>query len=309
MQQKTIQNKDLLRQLMKIALPVALQSMLGFFVNLLDTVMLGRLGEVQISAASLSNQIFFILSLLIYGIVGGSNVMVAQFWGKGDKKSINRVLAYTYRIALLAAVVLMLLGLLLPTQTMSFFSGDKQVISEGTSYLRIVSISYVFYAFTSVTTGTLRSVRNVRISVILSAVSLIINGMFNYILIFGKFGVPAMGITGAAIATLIARVVEAALLVFYMAFYEDQLHIRPGSLLNLSHAILKPYFSNTMPVILNELFWSVGSSVLAVIMGRMGTEFVAANSIFSVTGQLASVLAQGLNAAGAVMIGNAIGAN
>lgn len=302
------QTSDLLRQLMALAIPVAFQSMLGFAVNLLDTVMLGSLGEVQISASSLSNQLFFVLSLLVYGIVGGSNVLVAQFWGTKDTESINKVLAYTYRIALAAALITAVAGMAFPARILSIFSTDPMVIGEGSGYLRIVAASYLFYTVTTVTTGALRSVRNVRISVALSAVSLGTNALLNWVLIFGKLGAPRLGILGAAIATTAARIIEFILLLRYLAVKEDQLRLSLKKLIHLDTGLAKRYFSNTVPVILNELFWSVGSSVLAVIMGRMGTQFVAANSIFSVTSQIAGVLAQGLCSAAAVMVGNTIGA-
>lgn len=302
-----LEKKKIYRQLFQIGIPVAFQSLLVFFVNLLDTIMLGQLGEVEISAAALSNQIFFILSLLIYGIVGGSNVLVSQFWGKKDKSSITRVLSYTYQIGLGITLLVSLLGILFPLQILSVFSSDIRVIEAGQDYMRIVSCSYLFYAFTTLTTGTLRAVRSVAVSVTLSAVALVVNGSLNYILIFGKLGFPAMGVAGAAVATLIARAAETLLLIWYLKFREKDLRLDFRKLLRLDKTIAKGYFHNTLPVMLNELFWSVGSSVLAIIVGRMSTEFVAANNIFGTTGQIASVLAQGLNAAGAVMIGNTIG--
>ncbi|MDO5377897.1 MAG: MATE family efflux transporter, partial [Clostridia bacterium] len=175
-----------LRTLLVIAIPIALQTLLNFSVNLLDSVMLGSLGEVQISASALANQAFFVLSMVIYGIVGGSNVLVAQFWGHKDRDAIERVMGYTYRVGVGFAVLMTVLCMALPGQVLSVFSPDPMVIAQGTPYLRIVAVSYVFYAVTTLTSGTLRSVRNVRISLILSIVSLMTNGTLNYVLIFGK---------------------------------------------------------------------------------------------------------------------------
>lgn len=299
--------KQLFRKLITIALPVSVQSLLSFSVNLLDNMMLGSLGEVQISAASQANQFFFMLSLMISGIVGGSNVLVAQFWGCKKKDSISGILAYTYRIAIAFALLLTVLGAVFPHQVMSIFSADQAVIDEGARYLRILAISYVFYTITSVTTGTLRCVSNVHVSVILSAISLVISASLNWVLIFGNLGAPSLGIVGAAVSTLIARLVEFTLAMLYMKFKEKQLKIRVKELLHWDKRLAKKYYSNTVPVILNEFFWAVGSWVLAAIMGRIGTSFVAANSIFNTTSQIAGVLGTGLSAAGAVMIGNAIG--
>lgn len=300
--------KEMLKQLTILSLPLALQSMLGFTVNLLDTIMLGALGEVEISAAALSNQIFFILSLLIFGVVGGSNVLVSQLWGQGNNtKDIHKVLSYTYRIGIGSALLFALSAFFGAKQIMSIFTKDSRVIVEGTSYLKIIAISYIFYAIVTLTTGTLRAIEKVKIAVVLSTIALIVNGFLNWVLIFGTLGNPAMGVKGAALATVIARGVELICLLIYMVTREDKLNITVKNLWKVDKSIGKKYFSNTLPVIFNELFWAVGSSVLAIIMGRLGTEFVAANSIFSVTGQIASVIAQGFSAAAAVMIGNAIG--
>ncbi len=299
--------KEMLNQLTLLSLPLAFQSMFGFMVDLLGTVMLGALGEVEISAAALSNQVFLILSLLIFGCVGGSNVLVAQLWGQGNKKDIHKVLAYTYRIGVCSAMLFALGAYFAPDRILSVFTRDSRVIREGISYLRIISVSYVFYAVVNLTTGTLRAVGKVKIAVILSAASLLISGFLNWVFIFGALGNRPMGVKGAALATAIARGLELVCLLFYMVYREDKLKISIKSLWRIDKTIGRKYFTNTLPVIFNELFWAVGSSVLAVIMGRLGTEFVAANSIFSVTGQIASVIAQGFSAAAAIMIGNAIG--
>jgi len=295
------------RQFLRIGMSVAAQSLLEFFVNLLGTIMLGRLGEVEVSAASLSNQMFLILSLLIYGVVGGSNVMVAQLWGKKDKSSIKKVLAYTYQVGTAAAIVLSFLSIFFPGQILSILTSDSRVIHQGIDYLRIVACSYLFYTFITITTGTLRALGNVRISMAVSGVALLVNGSLSYILIFGKLHMRPMGVTGAAVAILAARVAETILLLIYLGFMEQNLKLRLKDLLHLDSSVRKQYFSNTVPVMTNELLWSVGSSVLAVIIGRMSTEFVAANSMFSVTEQIAGVMGQGFTAAGAVMIGTTIG--
>lgn len=296
-----------LRPLLTIAIPIALQTLLNMAVNLLDSVMLGSLSEIQISASSLANQPFFIVSLVVYGIVGGSNVLVAQFWGRRDTDAINRVMAYTYRIGIAVALAVTVICITLPRQVLTVFSPDERVIGEGAAYLRIVAVSYVFYAIVTLTTGTLRSVRNVRISLILSVVALVTNGSLNYILIFGKLGFPALGIVGAAIATLVARLLEFVIALVYARFYESELKLRIRNFRRLDKTLARQYFTHTTPVILNEVFWSVGATVLTVIVGHMSTEYVAANSIFGTINQMAGALAQGLCSAGAVLIGNTIG--
>ena len=295
------------RQFLRIGMPVAAPFLLEFFVNLLGTIMLGRLGEVEVSAASLSNQMFLVLSLLIYGVVGGSNVMVAQLWGRKDKSSIKKVLAYTYRVGTAATIVLSFFSVFFPGQILSILTSDSRVIHQGMDYLRITACSYLFYTFVTVTTGTLRALGNVRISMTVSGVALLVNGSLSYILIFGKFHIPPMGVAGAAVAILVARVAETILLLIYLAPMEQRLKLKVKDLLHLNRSVAKQYFSNTVPVMMNELLWSVGSSILAVIIGRMSTEFVAASSMFSITEQIAGVFGQGFTAAGAVIIGATIG--
>lgn len=296
-----------IKPLMTMAIPITLQTLLNFAINLLDSVMLGQLGEVQISAASLANQPFFVMSMVIYGIVGGSNVMVSQFWGKKEPDQISRVMGYTYRIGLSVALLMTVLCLAIPGPVLSIFTPDAAVIEAGTPYLRIVAASYLFYAVTTLTSGMLWAVRDVKISLVLSIISLLTNGILNYLLIFGKLGLPALGIIGAGIATLIARLVEFAVMMCYMALKEKRIHLTLKQLKVLDRSLAKRYISNTTPVICNEVFWSAGSTVLTMIMGHMSTEYVAANSIFGVINQLSGALAQGLCAAGAVMIGNTIG--
>lgn len=308
-QQEVKQKKqEVYHRMLVIAVPIAFQNILNFAVNMLDTVMLGSLGEVAMSAASLANQLFFILTMLVFGITGGSNVLVAQFWGLQDKAAINKVLSYTYRIGICSALLLTLAGLLMPGQFLGVFTSDQQVIEAGIPYLRILALSYLFYTITTITTGTLRCVHVLRISVILSAASLVINGVLNWILIFGKLGFPPMGVTGAAIATVIARLAEFVILIWFIWKREDRLRLSLKNLKQLDRSFMGNYVRNTVPVVCNELFWSVGATVLAIIMGRMGTEVVAANSIHSVTSQLCGVMMQGVNAAASVMIGNTIGA-
>lgn len=300
--------KNFYRKLLVLAIPVALQNLITVGVSMVDTVMLGSLGEVTLSASSLANQLFFIFTLVIYGTAGGSNVLVAQFWGKKDVTSIKKVMAYSYRVMLAFACIMVLCATLIPEQVMGLFSTDIRVVEEGVMYLRIVSISYVFFGIATITTNILRAVHTVNISLFASILSLLVNVIFNWILIFGKFGFPALGIRGAAIATTLARMIECLVVVIYLRFHEKKLHVRFKELLHLDAMLAKRFASNCGPVVCNELLWSCGTALLSVIIGRIGTQFTAAYSIYNVISQLACVMSQGLAAAAAVMVGNAIGA-
>ena len=301
--------KSLLSLTFSIAVPLALQSLIGFAVNMMDTVMLGQMGDTQLSASSQANQIFFIISLAVAGIADGANVLVAQAWGKKDMRKVNSVLAYTYRVGLGFIVLMSLIALIFPTQVMTLYAKDADVIAEGAIYLRIVAWSYLAYGITTITTGVLRAVHTVKIAMIGSAVAMVANVVLNYVLIFGKFGAPKMGIAGAAVATLIARILEVALIIWFVYFKEDKLKIRIKNLVPRDKSVLKPYIKTSAPIIINELFWGIGESLVAVVMGQMGKAVVSANSICGVMNQLASVMIHGITAATCVVIGNTIGAS
>lgn len=301
-------NKDFLKQVFGIAIPIALQNVVTVGVGLADTVMLGTLGEAPLSASSLANQLFFVFTLVCFGLGGGTNVMASQFWGKKDTASIKKVMGYTYRVILGISLLMGGVALFAPALVMRVFTTDATVTGLGVSYLRIVSVSFVFFGITSVTGNVLRAVHTVRISLAASVASLCINVFFNWVFIFGKLGAPAMGVAGAALATSIARICECAIVIGYMALREDRLRLRLRELLQLDRTMAKSYFSNCLPVMCNELLWSLGASMLTVVVGRMGNEFTSANGIFNVCSQLTGVLIMGVSSSAAVIVGNTIGA-
>lgn len=291
-----------------IALPLAVQNIVSFFVSMLDTLMLGQLGEVPLAAASLGNQVFFIVTLVAAGIAGGSNVLAAQFWGKGEADSIHRVLAYTYRTALLFALGITAVSALFPSRIMLLFTNDAAVVSQGTAYLRIAAFSYLFYTVSTVTTGVLQAVHTVKIAMAGSLLALAVKAVLNCGLIFGRLGMPRLGITGAAVASVIARLCELLLILWFVYRRESKLKIRIYKMRRLDRSMARAYFSTSAPVVCNELFWALGSSLLSMVLGHMGREVVAANSIYSVVGQLADVMVSGVTSAACVLVANAVGA-
>lgn len=293
---------------LSIAIPLALQNLVAFAVNLADTVMLGQLGDVAVSASAQANQVFFIVSLAVAGIADAANVMVSQAWGAKDRTKINYILAYTYRLSVVFTLAISALSILFPKQIMAIYTPDAEVIAAGAGYLRIVAVSYFFYTITTVSTGVLRAVRTVNIAMIGSAIAMFANVVLNWILIFGKFGFPEMGIIGAAIATLIARIIESVVIVIYLYTKEENLKIRISTLIPTNRDLLKPFFRVSAPIIINELFWAIGESIVAIILGRMGKEVVAANSVCGTMFQMASIFIRGVTAATCVVVGNTIGA-
>ncbi|MDK0968632.1 MATE family efflux transporter [Clostridium perfringens] len=300
-------DKRFYRLLFSIALPIAVQNLITFMVSMVDTLMVGALGEIQLSAVSIANNLFFVLTILMFGLAGGSNIMISQYWGKGNVKTIHKILAIMYRVCLLITGIFIFIALFLPKYFMGIFTTDKAVIDFGASYLRIVCIGYLFYSITNCTIMMLRSVKTVRISIIVYTASLVVNSILNWIFIFGNLGAPELGIRGAAIATVCARITEFSIVLVFMFIYERKIGLKIEHLLKIDKEILKDYVGLCTPVLCNELLWAIGASMISVIVGRMGTEVVAANSINGVAHQFVTVFIFGMSNATAVIIGNTIG--
>jgi len=300
-------DKRFYRLLFSIALPIAVQNLITFMVSMVDTLMVGALGEIQLSAVSIANNLFFVITILMFGLAGGSNIMISQYWGKGNVKTIHKILAIMYRVCLLITGIFIFIALFLPKYFMGIFTTDKAVIDFGASYLRIVCIGYLFYSITNCTIMMLRSVKTVSISIIVYTASLVVNSILNWIFIFGNLGAPELGIRGAAIATICARITEFSIVLVFMFIYERKIGLKIEHLLKLDKEILKDYVGLCTPVLCNELLWAIGASMISVIVGRMGTEVVAANSINGVAHQFVTVFIFGMSNATAVIIGNTIG--
>lgn len=296
-----------LRKALTIACPVALQGMLNTLVNLVDTQMIGTLGETAIAGVGLANKVFFVFNLLIFGIVSGGGVLAAQFWGIGDVKNIRKVLGLSLLMAMGGAVLFVTPATIYPELVMRIFTTSQNSIELGARYLRIAAFTYPFIALTSVYVAMLRSVNKVLFPVISSCVAIVLNITLNYVLIFGKLGAPAMGVAGAAVATLIARTLELCLVLVYI--YRKKLPLACGfsGLFGWSRGFVKQFAVTSAPVIANEFMWGLGTTLYSLAYGRMGDEAVAAITIATTIQDLVVVLFQGLSAATAVILGNELG--
>ena len=304
---KLTKDMSFYKSVLNISIPIALQNLITFSVSMADTVMVGRLGEVNLSATAIANHLQFILMILIFGVGGGASVISSQYYGKKDIDSIHKVMAIMYRLCILIGIVFVFIAILIPYQFMNIYTTDKKVILQGIKYLRIISISYIFYAITNCTISVLRSVKTVRISLVVYSISLIVNIFFNWVLIFGKFGISPMGIQGAAIATVMSRLTEFTITLIFIMYFEKKINLKLKELKNLDKEIIRVFKKASTPIILNELFWAIGSTMISIIVGRMGTEVVAGNSINNVTNQFATLFIFGLSSASSVIIGNTIG--
>ncbi len=308
MQKLFVRDASFYEKLLAIAVPVALQNLITVGVSMLDTLMLGSLGEVQLSASSLANQWFYMLTVINFGLAGGANVLVAQYWGKGEPEHIKKVLSITYKVSIVISLLFAAAALCIPEVIMSIFTPDAEVIAAGCQYLRIIGWVYPLYALGNNTIMILRAVGTVRISLLVYSISFVVNGFLNWVFIFGNLGAPRMEIQGAALATAIARVVEFLIVAAFLFRVEDKIFFRPADVLAHSPEMLRSFASSATPIIFNDMIWALGNSMITVIMGRMGKEFVAANSINSVVMQFATVAVMGLSSASAAIIGNTVGA-
>ncbi len=303
-----IKDKAFYQKMMAIAIPMVLQNLINVGVGLLDTIMLGQLGEVALSASSLGGQLGFMFMIVNMGLTAGAGVLTSQYWGRGDSRAIRRTMSMTYKISLALSVVFIAIAVSFPEFVLAIYTKDPAVIESGACYLRIISRTYFLSGVTMTTLNMLRTVGTVKISMYIYGVSFFVNVFFNYAMIFGHFGFPAMGVSGAALATVIARFVEMSIAVVYLLKFDDKINFSISDLFGkIDMGIFKIYMQYGLPVLLNEMLWSLGSSVLSIIIGHMGTAFVAANSICGVMFQCITVISHGLNAAAGVIAGNTIG--
>ena len=264
----TTEDKRFYRNVLRLVMPMALQNLINVGVTSTDVIMLGRVGETALSGVSLANQVYFILSLIFFGLTSGACVLTAQYWGKHDTRTIEKVMGMSFRIAILSAAVFTALALCVPDLLMRIFTSDEAIIAEGVSYLRIVAFSYILAAFTNVYLNIIRSIERVVIATVVYATSLSVNIILNAIFIFGLFGAPALGAAGAAIGTLCARAVEVIIVVYYARKKNDVVRIRIKDMFKRYKWLEKDFFVYAFPVLLNEFAWGAGMAAISSIVGK-----------------------------------------
>ena len=295
------------RSVFALVIPMALQNLINVGVTAADVIMLGRVGEKALSGASLAGQVQYIMVLFLFGLTSGATVLTAQYWGKGDKKTIEKILGLGMKAAIIVTAIFTVAALLIPDLLMRIFTNDPAVISEGMKYLRIVAFSYVLMGITQVYLFIMRSVERVVVATVVYLVSLICNVIVNAIFIFGLLGCPAMGIQGAALGTLAARFVELILVFGYARLFNKDIKFRFRYLMRTDKLLVRDFLRYALPVVMNEVMWGLGTAANTAILGHMGSAAVAANSVAQVARQLATVVAFGLSSATAIYLGKTIG--
>lgn len=300
-------DKKFMSRLLKIALPIMIQNLVASSVNMADTIMVGNLGEVAIAAVGIANQYFFFFTMIIIGIASGCSVFIAQYWGKKDLSNMNRILGLGLGSVLLVSAVFMAAGFIAPERIIAVFNKDAAVMELGTNYLTIVLFSYGFTGLTFIYSYSLRSIGNTMTPLVVNFISLLTNIALNYVLIFGKLGFPALGVEGAAIATLIARVVETLILITLVYRGKGVFAAKLADLKDFNRSFVKKSYRIILPVLLNDVLWAMASLIYSVVYGRMGVGAMASIQIANTVSNMFMVVTFGMASAAAIMIGNSVG--
>lgn len=290
-----------------IAIPISLQSLISIGVNLLDTIMIGSLGENALSATALANQFITIYQIGCMGIAMGASVLTARFWGMNDKASMKKTITIMLRACIVLAAIFMAMTIASPSFLMRIYTNDAEVISQGVIYYKWMVPSYLFLGLSLTCTIVLRSVGQVRIPLFSSMGAFVIKIFLNYLFIFGNLGAPRMGVEGASIGTMLARGFEFIFICGYFFLFDKKIAYRVKDFAMNCRSLLRLYFTVCMPVFVSDMLLAFGNSAVAMVMGRIGKDFVSANSITMVTQQLSTVLIQGICHAGCIITGHTLG--
>ena len=291
-----------------IMLPIALQNLMDTAVNSADVIMLSYVSQDALSASSLAGQVYFIMSNLIYGISSASAVMAAQYWGKGDCRTVEKVLGVAIRIALMISLPFAAAAALCPEALMRIFTADSALIAEGVRYLRVVSASYVLGAFSQIYLSVMRSVERVLITAVIHCSAVVMNVVLNACFIFGWGPFPQLGITGVALATTITRAVE-ALVCFVDGRLCRRIALRLRDVIAKGGALVKDFLRIAIPAASNDIIWGLAFSVYSMILGHLSSDIVAANSVATVVRNLGTVMCFGTASAAGIVLGKTLGEN
>jgi len=286
---------------------IALQNLITFAVNLADNIMIGGYSQDALSGVAMVNQIQFLLQMLVMGTGNGIVVLGAQYWGRKQLEPIRKVATIGLVFGVVIGVLMTVITWFFPTQTLGLLTDEPAVIREGSRYLKIICFSYVLFAITNVFLAALRSVETVKIGFVVTLAALVVNVVLNYGLIYGNLGMPELGVEGAAIATLISRIVEFGIVVIYILMGDKKIRWRPSALLYLDRTMLRDYLKVGTPLILTDGVWGLAMSVQTAILGRLGNDTIAANSIATAIFQVVTVVTYAAANASSVLIGKTVG--
>ena len=301
-------DKSFYRTLIALAIPVALQNLITFAVQFADNLMVGALGDAAVSGVYMGSQIQTLLQMFSGGIEGAILILAAQYWGRRNTQAIKRIVAIGVQFSLIIAVALTAACCILPERIIRIFTSDPAVIADGAVYLKIVCFSYVFFCLTQAMIAAMRAVEVAHIGMAVSSISLMVNVSLNYILIFGKLGFEPMGLRGAAIATLISRVVETLVMAVYTLRIDKRLCLKIGDMFITDKVLRRDFIRYGLPIVGGQVVWSANMMGNSIILGHFGQNVIAAASVVNTLNTLAYVAMNGMSSAVGIITGKTVGA-
>jgi putative MATE family efflux protein len=302
-----VRERSFYKTFFSIAGAIAVQGIITFTVNLADNIMIGAYSQTAMSGVALVNQIHYLMQMISSGIASGVVVLAAQYWGKGEREPIKRIIGMGMKFAAATGLIFTFGTFFFPSQALSVLTNDKEIIAQGVEYLKYICFTYLIFIISNTLILTFRSVETTKIAPITALSSLLVNIALNYVLIFGRFGFPEMGARGAGLATLIARLVELSIVIIYVRFRDKKLKIRFVEWFKNDWYYFKDYVNIAVPVVISSSFWGVGQFAQTAILGHVSASAIAANSISAAIFQIATIFFHASSGAGSVIIGKTIG--
>lgn len=301
------ESKMFYRNFFAIYVALVLQNVITISVNLADNMMLGAYSEVSLAGVAAVNQIQFVYQQVLLALGEGFVIICSQYWGKRQIEPMKKIAAISMQTALIVAVLLFCIASFVPGRLLGVFTTNEPIIQEGVRYLEVIRFTYLFFAVTQLLLAMMRSVEIVKIAFFLSIMAFVVNCGINYVLIYGKFGAPEMGVTGAAIGTLTARVLECIILIIYIAKKEKKLKLRLADFLQFDKVLSKDYFRVTTPMVFVQGLWGVNTALQTAILGHMTAAAIAANSVASTLFMMVKSMAVGAASTASIIIGKTVG--
>ena len=302
-----VRDRGFYRSILTIAIPVVLQTLITTGVNLMDTLMLTACGELELSGSSLANQFISLFQFMSNGMGFGAAVLTAQYWGRGDSHSIRCVTTLMLRVCLVLSLLFTGVSFFFPAFIMRIYTPEAEIIHQGVLYLRISAFTFLLFGMSQCVTLVMRSTHQVRLPLITSIVAFFVNVFFNWIFIFGKLGAPELRVQGAAIGTLIARMVEFGIIVGYFLFFDKTIGYRLKHFGLKCGAYVKEYVTYCIPVLISDTLLGIGNNMISVVTGHISGSFVAANAVVTQITRMINVFTQGLSNSSSILIGNKLG--
>lgn len=304
---KTSWDLPFYKRMLILTFPIIIQNLVASLLNMSDTVIVGKLGQVELAAVGIANQYFFFFSLILFGINAGCSMFITQFWGKKDMKNIKKMTGISLVLGIIASVIFTLIAFVNANGIISLFNKDTQVVLLGSKYLIIVAISYVFTAISFTYAFASRSIENTFLPMMASIIALVINVFLNYVLVFGKFGFTAMGVSGSALATVIARVIETIIIILYVYKKKLPINVNLKDLKIVDSHFFKIAFGGIFPILINEIVWGLGNISYNIIYARISVAATATIQITTTIINLSMIVIIGLGSSSMIIVGKEIG--